>query len=245
MREKDSRRRGAFAKQQGGGEATAVRSFTRTSRILKRRGKAHGRLHKPYASKTLSGLFVKTTVSELKKAGMREEREEGRQLFAEEEVDAYVPGFMKETEEKAGGTARGNAYHRFMELFAFGQKGAGENWSVPEIRTLLKAKAESGELTVSEAEAINPYKIRAFLESGLAARMAEADRKKKLVREQPFVLGIPASSMDSAFPEEETVLIQGIIDVFLRKTFVLMDYRRPGIRCRRAYAEVPGTARTL
>ena len=82
-------------------------------------------------------------------------------------------------------------------------------------------------MTVSEAEAINPYKIRAFLESGLAARMAEADRKKKLVREQPFVLGIPASSMDSAFPEEETVLIQGIIDVFFEEEdgLVLMDYK--------------------
>lgn len=185
------------------------------------------RLHKPYAHEALSGLFVKTTVSELKKAGMREELEEGRQLFAEEEADAYVPGFMKEAEEKAGGTARGNAYHRFMELFAFGQKSAGESWTLTEIRMLLKAKAESGELTVSEAEAINPYKIRAFLESGLAARMAEADRKKKLVREQPFVLGIPASSMDSAFPEEETVLIQGIIDVFFEEEdgLVLMDYK--------------------
>lgn len=185
------------------------------------------RLHKPYAHEALSGLFVKTTVSELKKAGMREELEEGRQLFAEEEVVPYVPGFVQKTEKKAGGTARGNAYHRFMELFAFGQKEEGEVWTLPELRALLKEKEESRELTSLEAEAINPYKILTFLKSGLAARMAQADRKKKLFREQPFVLGISADQMDRAFPKEETVLIQGIIDVFFEEEdgLVLMDYK--------------------
>lgn len=185
------------------------------------------RLQKPYAHEALSGLFVKTTVSELKKAGMREEMEEGLQLFAEEEVVPYVPDFVQESEKKAGGTARGNAYHRFMERFPFGQKNAGESWGISEIRTLLKEKTARRELTGADAEAVNPYKIRAFLESSLAARMAEADRKKMLFREQPFVLGIPASSMNAGFPEEETVLIQGIIDVFFEEEdgLVLMDYK--------------------
>lgn len=186
-----------------------------------------GRLQKPYPHENLSGLFVKTTVSELKKAGMREELEEGNPLFAEEEVVPYVPDFAKKSGEKAGGTARGNAYHRFLERFPFGQKAAEEKWTLEEIRAVLKQKTESRELAGADAEVIDPYRIQAFLKSGLAGRMAEADRRGQLFREQPFVLGIPASSMDRAFPEEETVLIQGIIDVFFEEEdgLVLMDYK--------------------
>ena len=44
------------------------------------------RLQKPYAHENLAGLFVKTTVSELKKEGMQEEAAEGLELFPEEEV---------------------------------------------------------------------------------------------------------------------------------------------------------------
>lgn len=197
------------------------------------------RLQKSYAHEALSGLFVKTTVSELKKAGMREELEEGRQLFAEEEVVPYVPDFVQETEKKSGGTARGNAYHRFMERFPFSQKGAEEGWTVTELQALLKEKTESRELSAADAEAVNPYKIRAFLNGGLAGRMAEADRKGQLFREQPFVLGIPASSMDSAFPKEETVLIQGIIDVFFEEEdgLVLMDYKTDRVSDEKELAE--------
>ena len=69
--------------------------------------------------------------------------------------------------------------------------------------------------------------------------MAEADRKGQLFREQPFVLGIPASSMDSAFPKEETVLIQGIIDVFFEEEdgLVLMDYKTDRVSDEKELAE--------
>lgn len=57
------------------------------------------RLQKPYAHENLAGLFVKTTVSELKKEGMQEEAAEGLELFPEEEVVPYLPQFVKEQEK--------------------------------------------------------------------------------------------------------------------------------------------------
>lgn len=48
--------------------------------------------------------------------------------------------------------------------------------------------------------------------------MGEAARAGRLHKEQPFVLGLPADRLSQDFPSEEMVLIQGIIDVFLRKT---------------------------
>lgn len=48
-----------------------------------------------------------------------------------------------------------------------------------------------------------------------------------LYREQPFVLGLPASRLGEEFPEKEQVLIQGIIDVFFEEDgkIIVADYK--------------------
>lgn len=52
-------------------------------------------------------------MSELKIAAMDEEV---HQMFETEDVTKpYLPAFMRE-EEKSGGTARGSAFHRLLEL---------------------------------------------------------------------------------------------------------------------------------
>ena len=57
--------------------------------------------------------------------------------------------------------------------------------------------------------------------------MADAQRKGVLYQEQPFVLGISAKQLKPELPDEETVLIQGIIDVFFEEddALVLVDYK--------------------
>ena len=182
------------------------------------------RLQKPYAHENLAGLFVKTTVSELKKEGMQEEAAEGLTLFPEEEVVPYLPQFVKEQEENVSGTTRGSAYHRLLEIFPFERQ---ENWTAAKIRTVIEECKADRRLSEEYAAAINVYKIRAFLQTPLAARMAKAAKNNRLHREQPFVLGLSANRLNTDFPEDETVLIQGIIDVYLEEEdgIVLADYK--------------------
>ena len=182
------------------------------------------RLQKPYAHENLAGLFVKTTVSELKKEGMQEEAAEGLTLFPEEEVVPYLPQFIKEQEETVSGTTRGSAYHRLLEIFPFERQ---ETWTAAKIRTVIEECKADRRLSEEYAAAINVYKIRAFLQTPLAARMAKAARSNRLHREQPFVLGLSANRLNTDFPEDETVLIQGIIDVYLEEEdgIVLADYK--------------------
>ena len=102
-----------------------------------------------YAYGYLSDLYIKTTVSEIKKKSMQagaagqmpgemgDVSEGGRtllgeaaftkSLFEEEEVVPYIPSFVKEKEELSG-TDRGSAYHKVMELldFAAVMEAAGE-----------------------------------------------------------------------------------------------------------------------
>ena len=182
------------------------------------------RLQKPYAHENLAGLFVKTTVSELKKEGMQEEAAEGLTLFPEEEVVPYLPQFVREQEETVSGTTRGSAYHRLLEIFPFERQ---ENWTAAKIRTVIEECKADRRLSEEYAAAINVYKIRAFLQTPLAARMAKAAKNNRLHREQPFVLGLSANRLNTDFPEDETVLIQGIIDVYLEEEdgIVLADYK--------------------
>ena len=96
-----------------------------------------------------------------------------------------------------------------------------------QIRTVIEEYKADRRLSEEYAAAINVYKIRAFLQTPLAARMAKAARSNRLHREQPFVLGLSANRLNTDFPEDETVLIQGIIDVYLEEEdgIVLADYK--------------------
>lgn len=115
---------------------------------------------------------------------------------------------------------------------------------------------ENGALSKEYREAIRTAKVLKCLESDLATRMAKAQQNGKLWKEQPFVYGISADrlcrkdktgeTVEKAvgkaggatvgeagvasvrkFPKEETVLIQGIVDVFFEEEdgIVLADYK--------------------
>ena len=221
------------------------------------------RLKGEYPHLNLERLYTKTTVSELKKAGMEEAAEEAYHLFEEEEVIPYLPRFVR-SEDKMGGAARGRAYHKVLELFPFGswmaRKDAGRGGLAeggPEragsgkenagkdrvsesaengadrkaLEALLDEMREQGRLLPEYREAVSPWRLEAFLKSALAARMGRADAAGLLHKEQPFVLGIPASELGEDFPGEETVLIQGIIDVYFEEDgeLVVADYKTDAV----------------
>lgn len=175
----------------------------------------------PYAA--LRGLYTKTTVSELKIAALEEagqERESADTLFPETHARTYIPRF--EREEQTLGTARGTAYHKALELMDL----SAEN-TIAALEADLRARERSGALPKGYFELLNLNKLLRFKKSALAARMLAAEKKGKLYREQPFVLGLPANRLNAAFPETETVLIQGIIDVFFEEEdgLVIADYK--------------------
>ncbi len=185
------------------------------------------RLSAPYAYGNLRGLYTKTTVSELKIAAMAGKDEEAYHVFEEKEVVPYIPSFRR-GEEKVSGTVRGNAYHRVMELLAFSRVMVPEETKRGEsldafLRDLVKQKTLSQEYF----EAVSRKKLLRFLETDLAERMKRAEETGRLHREQPFVMGVSAGMLGEEFPSEETVLIQGIIDVFFEEEdgLVLLDYK--------------------
>ncbi len=201
------------------------------------------RLSFVYPYQNLENLYTKTTVSELKAAAMAEKDEAAFHAFEEREVVPYIPAFRREKEEVSG-TVRGNAFHRAMELMDF-EGIVGDCFAeVPadyetyvqgvagidlygRIRSFLQKEVDNLHLSQEYFDALNLKKLVVFMESDFAYRMWAADRRGELYREQPFVLGVAAQRVSHEFPQEETVLIQGIIDVFWVENgeIVLLDYK--------------------
>ena len=180
----------------------------------------------------LAGLYTKTTVSELKLEKMAEASEGARHLFTPRE-EAYIPRFCT-GEEKLSGAARGSAFHRVMELLDFGafpltpSREQLTQWVDTCVNTFL----EQGKMTEAERDCIEPDKIAGFLLTETARRMQAAAAGGLLKKEQPFMLGLSASRVKPEFPNRETVLIQGIIDVYWEEAgeLVVLDYKTDRVR---------------
>ena len=213
------------------------------------------KLERHYAYEYLSNLFIKTTVSELKKAGMEhlpeqsiEENDKSSgtdeaftlRLYEEQEVIPYIPSFIKDKENMSG-TDRGSAYHKVMELLDFKQlsdclESEKMPWNSVMVETELKRQLdgmeENKKITSQWRKAVAIPKLTAFLKTDLAKRMTKASQENKLHKEQPFVLGLPADRLNKAFPETEMILIQGIIDVYFEEEdhIVVADYKTDRVK---------------
>ncbi|MDE6531598.1 MAG: helicase-exonuclease AddAB subunit AddA [Lachnospiraceae bacterium] len=181
------------------------------------------RFSETYPYPELTGLYTKTTVSELKKAAY--EDTEAYQMFDTQLKEAYVPKFVRGEQEASLGSKRGTAVHRIMELIEY-----RELRTIPEeaqVEQIIEKNIASGKLTKEAAELISVRKCVHFLASDLAGRMIKADREGRLYKEKSFFIGIPAKEIKEEFPQEETVLVQGVIDVYFEEEdgLVLLDYK--------------------
>ncbi len=146
------------------------------------------------------------------------------------------------------GVQYGTAVHKVMELLSFSEslrvESAGAAGSADESKTrkrlyaVLKSEQEQwiaeGTVTPDELACVSMGKMLCFFQSGLSQRMIAANQRKELFKEQPFVLGISADKVKPSFPPTETVLIQGVIDVFFYENdeIVLADYKTDKVSCK-------------
>ena len=172
------------------------------------------------------GRKMKFTVSELKKSiymkeTMQEENvPDGEFLYEEPEVVPLLPRFLQEEEEK-GGAARGTAYHRVLELLDF-----TEEYDAKGLKEAIESFREQGKITEETGKMIRVKDFLSFFDTSARKRMAESARCGKLYKEQPFVLGVPASELYEQ-KTEEWILVQGIIDVYFEEEdgLVVLDYK--------------------
>ncbi len=198
--------------------------------------KIEAELHWQYRYRAWQELKGKVTVTELKRLHLSEE-EAGESRFQEEQVgkdtvffEPTIPAFAAE-QKKVEGVTRGTLYHRILERLPLLEVRTEE-----ELKQYLSRMRQEKRLSEEEEKALHLQKLLRFLSDPLAERIRQAEQKGLLHRESPFVLGVPASkvydSLEGSEAGRETVLIQGIIDVWFEEEgqIVLLDYKTDAVR---------------
>ena len=165
----------------------------------------------PYQRETT--MPAKLTATQLK----------GRALDQEIAEDAYHTPYIrplvqpKFRREKKGLTPaeRGTATHLVLQYLDL------QNLDVPGQVEKLRLEAK---LTAEQAAAVDVPALRRFLESPLAEEMRQA---KTAAREYRFTVLMPARDYDPAAAEEDSILLQGVVDCWFEtpKGVTVVDFK--------------------
>lgn len=173
------------------------------------------RLNYSYPHEAATVLPTKVAVSELKKREQEQVMDE-KPLFVT--MERELPSFMRE-EEQLKATTRGTIIHTVFEHLNLMTYTTKETIKAQLIQLIREGKI------VEEAEAlVDLDKLESIAHSEMLKRMREAEYVWK---EKAFVYLTKASEVDEAYPEDEEILIQGVVDnCFLEKDgLVIVDYK--------------------
>ncbi len=182
-----------------------------------------------YPNEELANVHAAMSVSEIKKAAY--ESEEIVNIVRNEQYN----GDKDEDKAKNGdgvssGTDRGTAYHRALELYRFGDypvDGTCEEKSTFVTDEMTRI-TQSHLISEADAEMINVKDLETFFETRLAARMCAAEKKGRLYKEKPFMMGVPVGQIYKEMRgRQESVLIRGIIDAYFEEDdgLIIVDYK--------------------
>lgn len=150
----------------------------------------------------------------LKKSKEVKERKEERMTTFDK------PKFLKEDkEDKLTNAEKGTLVHLCMQHL-----NEKVEYNLEKIKELVEELERKEIITLKEKENINLYKILEFTKSNIWKEMKKA---KKVYKERPFFINIPAKEIYKEEIEEK-ILIQGIIDLYYineNDEIILVDYK--------------------
>ncbi len=161
-----------------------------------------------YSSSTK--IITKSSVSKIKQMSNTEQ--------SNQETSFIEPKFLKDDIEISA-TRRGTLTHLVLQKL-----NEKEEYTIPKIRELIKSLINLEIITEKEAQCINVNKIYSFTKSDIFKELKNA---KKVYKEQPFYINVPASMI---YDEDinEKILVQGIIDLYYvtqDNKVILVDYK--------------------
>ena len=138
----------------------------------------------------------------------------------EEGISFHKPNFMREDKEDIITPAqKGTLVHMCMQRL-----DETKEYTLKTIQDLIEDLVKREIITEKEAKTINPYKVLEFTKSMIWKDLRIA---KKVYKERPFFINIPAREIYDEDVEEE-ILVQGIIDLYYinqKDEIILVDYK--------------------
>ena len=189
-----------------------------------------------YPYQDTAGIFQKVTVTELKRRDEEDfltqlgEESYGEEMSGQDESSVKIrvvkPRFALESTEVSP-AERGTIHHRLLQLLDLTR-----TWDENLLLEAVKLYTEQGYFNEAEASVIRTDRILSVLRTDLCRRMGKAAAAGRLKREQPFVIGVAASEIDNAWPADETVLVQGMIDAYFEENgkIIVLDYKTDRVK---------------
>ena len=143
-----------------------------------------------------------------------------RTTQVENQLTFNKPNFMREDKDDVITPAqKGTLVHMCMQRL-----NETKEYTLEMIQALIEDLVRREIITEKEAKSINPYKVLEFTKSTIWNALKSA---KKVYKERPFFINIPAKEIYEEDVEEE-ILVQGIIDLYYinqNNEVILVDYK--------------------
>lgn len=134
-------------------------------------------------------------------------------------VEAIKPEFIKENKDQVTSAERGTVMHLVLQKLDFNKE-----YNIGLLENLLEDLQAKKIITEPQKECVQKEKVLEFTKSKIFNSLKHA---KKVYREQPFYLNIPAKEI-SECDSEDMILVQGIIDLYFideNERIILVDYK--------------------
>ncbi len=142
------------------------------------------------------------------------------EMETENQLTLNKPNFMREDKEDIITPAqKGTLVHMCMQRL-----DETKEYTLETIQALIEDLVKREIITEKEAKTINSYKVLEFTKSMIWKDLKTA---KKVYKERPFFINIPAREIYDEDVEEE-ILVQGIIDLYYinqKDEIILVDYK--------------------
>ena len=146
--------------------------------------------------------------------------EDDRTNQIEHQLTFNKPNFTREDKDDSITPAqKGTLVHMCMQRL-----DETKEYTLEKIQNMIEDLLKKKIITEKEARSINPYKVFEFTKSKI---WREVKTAKKVYKERPFFINIPAKEIYSKDLEEE-ILVQGIIDLYYinqNNEVILVDYK--------------------
>lgn len=160
-----------------------------------------------------------TSVTKIKQV-RNEEEEPKEEKQSENAVTFHKPKFLRKDEtEILTNAQKGTLVHLCMQRLH-----ENVEYDLPKVKELIQDLVTREITTDIEAKNINPYNILTFTKSNIWQELKNA---KKIYKEKPFFINIPAKEIYGENLEED-ILVQGIIDLYYinqQDEIILVDYK--------------------
>ena len=181
-----------------------------------------------YKHSICSKIPTKTSVSKIKEENSKviEKTDEIQEISLDEITKEYIeynleqPKFINKERENISSSRKGTLVHLCLQKL-----DSKKEYTKEELEDLISDLVNRKIILEEEAKAIPIIALENYLKSNLWNELKDA---KEIHKEEAFYLELAANIVNKDYPEDETILLQGIMDLyFIDKddNLVLVDYK--------------------